>query len=141
MLRLLVPIDGSETSLRAVDHLLKKIGWYKNTVEIHLLNVQPHLHQDVGMFVSHEQIREFHHEQGLKALKGARDKLDAAGAPYVFHIGTGEPAHVIAHYARERRCDQIFMGTRGLGSVASMLIGSVTIKVIHLTDIPVVLVK
>jgi nucleotide-binding universal stress UspA family protein len=33
------------------------------------------------------------------------------------------------------------MGTRGLGHVAGMLLGSVTTKVIHLTEVPVLLVK
>lgn len=141
MLRLLVPVDGSAASERAIDHLLKKVGWYKNTIEIHLLNVQHPLHGDVTMFVSQDQIKQFHHDEGLKALQAARDKLDAAGVPYVSHIGVGEPAPVITHYAREKQCDQIFMGTHGRGTVTGMLMGSVTTKVIHLTDIPVLLVK
>ena len=33
------------------------------------------------------------------------------------------------------------MGTRGLGSVAGMLLGSVVTKVLHLTEVPVLLVK
>ena len=37
--------------------------------------------------------------------------------------------------------NQILMGTRGLGSVSSLLLGSVATKVIHLTDVPLLLVK
>lgn len=141
MLRFLVPVDGSETSLRAIDHLIKTLAWYKEGPEVHLINVQPALHGDVSMFVDKEQIRRFHHEEGLKALAAAREKLDAGGVNYVFHIGVGDPAHVIAHYAREKEMDEIFMGTRGLGSVGSLLLGSVATKVLHLTEIPVLLVK
>lgn len=141
MLRFLVPVDGSEASLRAIDHLIKKLAWYRDDVDLHLINVQPALHGDVSMFVDKEQIRRFHHDEGLKALAAARDKLDAGGVKYVFHIGIGDPAHVIAHYAREKQMDQIFMGTRGLGSVGSLLLGSVAGKVLHLTGIPVLLVK
>ena len=57
------------------------------------------------------------------------------------HIGIGEPAHVIAHYANEKAIDQIVMGTRGLGSVAGLVMGSVTTKVLSLTDVPVLLIK
>lgn len=142
MFRLLVPVDGSETSSRAVDNLLKKLNWYKaDKVEIHLLNVQHSLHGDVAMFVNAEQIKQFHHDEGLKALASARAKLDAAKVPYIFHIGVGDPAHVIVHYAHEKKCEQIFMGSRGLGSIAGLLLGSVTIKVIHLSDVPILLVK
>ena len=37
--------------------------------------------------------------------------------------------------------DEIFMGSRGLGSVAALFMGSVATKVLHLTDLPVTLVK
>ncbi len=142
MLRILVPVDGSETSLRAIDFLLKKIGWYKNTVEIHLVNVQHALHGDISMFVGREQLAQFHHDEGVKALQAACARLDAAGLSYVFHIGVGEdPAVIIAHYARDKECDQILMGTHGRGAVGGMLMGSITRKVLHLTAVPLLLVK
>ncbi len=141
MFRLLVPVDGSETSNRAVDHLLKKLGWYKEPIELHLLNVQHALSGDVAAFVDYEQLKKYHQEEGLKALSSVRAKLDAAKVPYVFHIGVGDPAPVIVQYAQEKHCDQIFIGSRGLGSIAGMLLGSVTIKVIHLSEVPVLLMK
>lgn len=141
MLRFLVPVDGSETSLRAVDQLLKKLPWYREPVDIHVLNVQYPLHGDVSMFVSKEQIRDFHQDEGIKALAAAREKLDARGVKYVHHVAIGEPAQVIVQYAREHRVDQVFMGTRGLGAVAGLIMGSVAAKVIHLCDVPVLLVK
>lgn len=141
MPRFLVPVDGSETSLRAVDQLLKKLQWYKEPVDIHVLNVQYPLHGDVSMFVGKDQIRDFHHDEGLKALASTREKLDARGVKYVHHIAIGDPAQVIAQYAREQKVDQVFMGTRGLGSVAGLIMGSVAAKVIHLCEVPVLLVK
>jgi nucleotide-binding universal stress UspA family protein len=141
MLKMLIPADGSESAMRAVQHLIKKASWFKVPVEIHLLNVQYSLHRDVEMFLGHEQVRGFHHDEGLKALEQARKSLEAAGLTYVFHIGVGDPAEVIADYAKEKGCDQIIMGTRGLGSIVGLLLGSVAIKVIHLTEVPVLLVK
>ena len=142
MHRILLPVDGSEAALRAVDHVLKKVGLYKDPAEIHLLNVQLALRQGVTEFVSQKQLDSYHHDEGVKDLASARAKLDAAKVPYKFHIGVGEePAAVIAHYARDKKCDQVVMGTRGLSSVAGILLGSVTIKVIHLVDVPVLLVK
>ena len=142
MHRILLPVDGSEAALRAVDHVLKNVGLYKDPAEIHLLNVQLALRKGVTEFVSQQQLDSYHHDEGIKDLASARAKLDAAKVPYQFHIGVGEePAAVIAHYAQDKKCDQVVMGTRGLSSVAGILLGSVTIKVIHLVDVPVLLVK
>ncbi|MGZ8216125.1 universal stress protein [Methylomagnum sp.] len=141
MLKILVPVDGSENSLRVADHLITKTGWLKGPVEIHLLNVQHPLHGEVGMFLDGAQIRDYHHDEGLKALEAARAKLDGAGVEYQFHIGLGDPAEVIAQYALEKDCDEIIMGARGLDSIAARLLGSVVSEVLQLADAPVVLVK
>jgi nucleotide-binding universal stress UspA family protein len=53
----------------------------------------------------------------------------------------GEAAHAIADYAREHGGTLIVMGSRGLGSVAGILLGSVTTRVIHLTELPVLVIK
>lgn len=142
MLKMLVPVDGSECADRAVDFLLKKTQWYKEGIETHLLTVHHHIpYGRMASVIGHEKIQQYYQEEGLEALKSARAKLDAAKVSYIFHIGVGEPAEVIADYAREKRCDQIVMGTHGRGQVGTMVLGSVALKVIHLTDVPVLLVK
>jgi nucleotide-binding universal stress UspA family protein len=141
MLKILVPVDGSENSIRVADHLIAKAGWLKEPMEIHLLNVQHPLHGEVGLFLDGAQIRDYHHDEGLKALADVRAKLDGAGVEYHCHIGLGEPAEVIAQYALEKDCDEIVMGAQGMDSIASRLLGSVVSKVLELADVPVVLVK
>jgi nucleotide-binding universal stress UspA family protein len=142
MFRILVAVDGSQSSDRAVGHLLKKLGWYKEVVEVHLLNVQVALPSAVGLFTpASEQVHKFHREQGESELASAKAILDGAKVPYVSHIGVGEPAHVIAHYAREKAIDQIVMGTHGHGSIMGLVMGSVTTKVLSLSDIPLLLIK
>ena len=140
---LLVPIDGSENSLRVAQRLVEKGSLYgvPGQAEIHLLNVQHAFSGNVSTFISQEQIRKAHQEEGIKDLAAARALLDRAGIKYSTHIGVGDPAEVIAQYAKEKNCAQILMGTRGLGRVAGLLLGSVAQKVIQLTDIPVLLVK
>ena len=142
-MKLLVPVDGSKCSNRAVDHLLKKLDWYKGGVEIHLLNVQHPIPygRRVSSVVGHDRIAKYHEEEGLVALRASRRKLDAAKARYAYHIGVGDEAEVICQYAKSKGIDQIFMGTRGLGSVSSLVLGSVATKVIHLSPVPVLLVK
>jgi nucleotide-binding universal stress UspA family protein len=141
-MKVLVPVDGSESSNRAVDHLIKKLGWYRDAVEIHLLNVQHQVPYGsrVSSVVGHDKLAQYHKEEGMAALKPAMQKLDAAQVQYHNHIGVGDEADVICRYAKEKGLDQIVMGTRGLGSVSNLVLGSVATKVIHLTPVPVLLV-
>ena len=142
MLKVLVPVDGSANSDRAVEFLIRKTGLYKEPLEIHLLNVQwPIASGAVKKFIGHEEIQRYYHDEGLARLKSARDLLDAAGVSYVFHIGVGEVPKIIARYAKDEQCQQIVIGTRGMGAVANAVLGSVATKVIHFSDVPVLLVK
>ena len=140
-MKILVPVDGSEASGRALDTLVKQRGLYKDGVEIHLLNVQPSLPSNAAAHVAGDAVPEYHREQGLAELKGARERLDAGKIPYQHHIGVGEAAEVIARYAKEKGCDQIVMGTRGMNSVSNALLGAVATQVIHVSPVPVLLVK
>lgn len=141
-LNFLLAVDGSDASCRTVDHVIRRLGWYKPPVEIQLLNVQlPILSGNVKSFIRRDQLEEYYRDEGHAALKAARERLDKAGVQYTSHIGTGAPAEVIVEYAKRLHCDQICIGTRGRGSVAGLLLGSVATKVIHLAPCPVLLVR
>src|SRR5574341_605727 len=143
MLKFLVSVDGSASSSRAVDHLIRHLGVLKEEAEIHLLNVQHQIPYGarVSSAVGHDKIAQFHREEGMAALKSAMQKFDSARIRYHHHIGVGAEAEVICQYASEKGCDYIIMGTRGLGSVSNLVMGSVATKVIHLSQVPVLLVK
>jgi nucleotide-binding universal stress UspA family protein len=142
MLKALVPVDGSSNSLCAVRHVIKLVQ-DREPLEIHLLNVQPPLHGDVTSFVSKENVRGFHLEEGEKALSRACELLRAAGIPFTKHVYVGQAAQVIAEVARELRCDKVIMGTHGRGTITQLLMGSVSHEAIHQMDpeIPITLVK
>jgi nucleotide-binding universal stress UspA family protein len=48
---------------------------------------------------------------------------------------------MISRFAQEQGCDEIVIGSRGLGNIGNMLVGSVASKIIHLATMPVVLVN
>jgi nucleotide-binding universal stress UspA family protein len=138
--KLLVAVDGSENSERAIDYILE---WAKAGLagEIHLVNVQYAVPRAVSTFVGGKAVSGYQHEEGMKAVASATSKLDAANVAYKVHIGVGNPGETIAHFAKELGCDAIVMGTRGLGGAAGLLLGSVTRDVIAETEIPVTLIK
>lgn len=47
----------------------------------------------------------------------------------------------IADQANTKACDRIMMGTRGMGTIGNLLMGSMVTKVNHLADVRVMLVK
>ncbi len=142
MLKVLVPVDGSKNSDRAVAYAIGFVANSKAPIELHVLNVQlPIASGGVRMFFKHEEIEAYHQDSGQEALRAARERLDQAGQGYVQHVSIGPIGETIAAYAKEQRCDHIVMGTRGLSAISGMVLGSVATKVLHLTDVPVTLVK
>ena len=142
MTRILLPIDGSPVSRRVADALLARIDAGLTAPEIHLINIQRPVSQDVGQFVNHEALRDFHRDEGLKALAEARAVLEAAGLAPVPHVVVDDqPAAAIVRFAGEQAVDEIVMGSHGRGAVAAMLLGSVAREVSRLAGIPVTMVK
>jgi nucleotide-binding universal stress UspA family protein len=140
MTKLLVPTDGSPGSLNAVRFAMA-FAERDPAAEIHLINVQSALPSAVTSFVAKEAVRDYHQEEGEKELAAARKLLDDANLNYRTEILVGSTGDRIARYARENKCAHIIMGTRGLGGLPNLLLGSVATRVLHLADVPVTLVK
>jgi nucleotide-binding universal stress UspA family protein len=143
MKRVLVPVDGSECSLRAVGYLADRRaeGSIPSDLEVHLVNVQPPLSAHVSQFLDHGDLARYHQEESARTMQGARALLDAAGILNKPHAEVGRAAEVIVKLADSLHCDHIVMGTHGRGAFAELLVGSTTLKVVHLASVPVVLVK
>jgi len=142
MMKILVATDGSESANRVVEFLAKNAGWYTGPLEVHLLSVQPPLvGVNVKLFLSQEALNDYYRAEGEAALARAKAILGGAGIAFVPHIGVGDPAEVIVQYAESKGCDQIVMGSRGLGAMGNLVVGSVATKVLHLAKVPVLLVK
>ncbi|MCC7462476.1 MAG: universal stress protein [Gammaproteobacteria bacterium] len=142
MLTMLIAIDGSRYSERAVDYALQRAAATRDGARVHLLNVQvPLAGVNVKLFISQESQQAYYREEGLAVLAAPRQRLTEAGIECEHHIGVGDPGQVIVEYARSKRCDEVVMGTHGRGVLAGAVLGSVAQKVVHLAAMPVVLVK
>lgn len=139
MTTVLVPMDGSEAALRALDHAVRRLAG--GAGEIRLLNVQPQIPSSVGDFVGADTIRGYHQDEGERALGEAKARLARANVPHSVEIRVGQIAETIAEHAAETGCDEIVMGSRGMGGISSVLIGSVAMRVLHRATVPVTIVK
>jgi nucleotide-binding universal stress UspA family protein len=141
MLKALVPVDGSENSLRAVTHLITLVQG-QEPMDIHILNVQVPIDAwEVKRCFKPEEIEAMQVSAGGDALKAARLLLDEAVVSYTAQVLVGDVAETVARYAHEIGADKIIMGTRGMTPLANLVLGSIATKVIHLTDVPITLVK
>ncbi len=144
--RILVPTDGSADSNRAVG-LAAELA-VKHDAALYLLNVirdmqlPPELkkmakvenigqaRQDVLEFVAEKIMGDAERRANRKGVKAVRKAT-----------GQGDPGSAISSYAQTNKIDLIVMGTRGLGSVKGMLMGSVSRKVANTCNVNLLIVR
>ena len=140
----LIAFDGSENALRAIDEVLDTMDTSK--LHVHLLYVCEPVQVNELLFnqdpvLTMLSINKAHEEAGWTLLAPAKARLESASVAVDAYVRIGNPAEVIAGFSREYHCDLIVMGTRGMGAIKNLLLGSVASKVIHLTEKPLLLVK
>jgi nucleotide-binding universal stress UspA family protein len=139
--RVLLAVDGSEHAQRAGDYLCAFAGEHIR-IDVVLVNVQlPIVSGNVRLFVSQELIDNYHRQEGEEALASAKTALTNAGIRFEPRVLTGHVSPAIVQLAEERGCDRIVMGTRGLGAVGTVVLGSIAYRVLHEASLPVTLVK
>lgn len=136
MSKVLVPIDGSEAALRALRHAMKGAD------EIHVITVQVKANIPLLLLrMTQEDIDKVQREHGQSMLVDACKLLDDASRPYRTHVLLGDPATDIERVAISEGVDLIVMGTRGMGALGNLVLGSTATKVVYLAKVPVTLVK
>lgn len=138
-------VDGSRPGLRAAAYLCRLhagLAAQGRALLVHLVNVQPRIAAGSARgVVSRAQIDAYLGKQSEGAMRGARRLFDRVGVRYQCHARTGAYPDTILRVARDHGCGRIVMGTRGLGAVRGLLLGSVSFAVVHRSTLPVTLVR
>ncbi|WP_158501723.1 universal stress protein [Vitiosangium sp. GDMCC 1.1324] len=141
MTRILIAIDGSAPSLRALEFgasLAAKLG-----VGVVLLHAMPQVMLPVGGG-GPGALSELQHSlraEGTHLLESLADKAKSLGATVETELGVGDPAIVVYDRAEAPDIQMVVMGSRGQGAVARLLLGSVATQVVHTSSKPVVVVR
>jgi nucleotide-binding universal stress UspA family protein len=141
MMKILLPVDGSEHALAAVRYALrlKQDGLKASFV---LATVQESTYLYEFLLTPHSDVLErVSGAAGSRALEGAEALLSTAGESYEREIGSGDTAETLIEIAQRHACDAIIMGARGWGALRSALLGSVSQAVLHASTVPVTIVK
>jgi nucleotide-binding universal stress UspA family protein len=142
MLKILIAVDGSEHANRAIE-AVGKMARSSLDLEAILVCVSPEpiFYGDYTV-ATIQKIEEDQKQQQNAVLTKATELAKAQG------LKLGEPARAygvianeIVRIANDRQVDQIAMGTRGMGAVGNMILGSVAQRVIHQSAVPVLLTK
>ena len=135
---LLVPVDGSEHADLACAQAVALAKLSGGTV--HLLHCYENIPNLIGGEAREELVREYEAAAG-KMLEKYRAQIHKAGISCQEHILHGDPGVIIVDAAAKFGCDIIVMGTRGLGGLENLLIGSVSYRVLQAASVPVLLTR
>jgi nucleotide-binding universal stress UspA family protein len=130
-LRLLIAVDGSASAMRAATFASRLAGLCHG--EVDLVHVEPGLTVAGSVLGPREKLMEhWSGKHSEEELAGARGVLDRARVTYTEHVVASDETHsAILEVAREHSCGVIVMGTRGLGPVTALLLGSVAQSVLE----------
>ena len=140
-MKILLPIDGSDASLDAVRQALHMVrdGLRASLV---LANVQePATLYEMLLAHDADVIEQVSAQAGLHLLEPAVALVLAAGVEHEIEVARGDPAHTLIDILENFGCDLIVMGARGMGTLRSALLGSVSHEVLHAATVPVLIVK
>jgi nucleotide-binding universal stress UspA family protein len=137
--KLLLPIDGSPAAAHAISLVA---GYCGNPARLvaSVINVQP---QPASLFSQIDQsvLAQALEEKGRQLTDAAIAQLARAGLAASGKVIVGSPARAIMDEVAAERADAIVMGTRGLGALAALALGSVSAHVAHASGLPTILVK
>jgi YjbE family integral membrane protein len=136
--RVILAVDESEASTRGVDSFVTQISLYREVPDVYLVNAQRPVPFDVSRFVDEAALRNYHEEEGAKAMTAARVALDAAGVKYETVIRVGDPGASVAQFAAEQQVAKIYVGCSGRDPTQQIL-GSFTSDLLRHATVPVTL--
>ena len=144
MENILVAVDGSENAERALMKA-KEIGKAFNS-KITILHVVEIVTRTAYDYMNEEaidrknQLEKDIKENSKKLLDTYMEKFKDYNNLVCTLIKSGEPGDIILETAEEGY-SLLIIGSRGLGAVSRLVLGSVSHKVVNYTKIPILIVK
>jgi nucleotide-binding universal stress UspA family protein len=141
--RILVGLDGSEYSLKALEFaidLAKKYHSQLVLVHVVLRQIYAINPPEAGILAGTAIVRELEAE-GKAILVKAEETVKAQGLPIEVRLRQGVPAEELLRASVDEKADLLVLGSRGLSQVKAFLLGSVSDKVSHHARCPTLIVR
>ena len=139
-MKILVPVDGSETSTRALKYAVRLAGSSVKPGKVVVVGVDDALFPGVERKIGAEATRTLHAENFERMFAPAKKALARSKVQVGFVEMVGDIAEGILAAAAKQKVDLVVMGSRGNGAIRGTLLGSVSMKVLAGTPVPVTIV-
>jgi len=140
---ILVPVDGSATSLKAVAkaaELAKVFG--SEVTAVYVLDPYPFTGVGADFAYGQAQYLSAATAEANKALEDVNQAMSAAGVTVKTLVGEGHAVHEgIARVGENVGADLIVMGSHGRRGLEKLVLGSVAQRVLQTTHVPVLVVR
>jgi len=141
-MKILFATDGSAIALSALKSLIDRFDWFRGPVDLTLVTVHPALpYRRAASWAGKDAIAQYYEEESEAALKPSVDELTRRGIAYRTEMRVGDPPPMICATAREGGFDLIAMGTQGHTALGTLMLGSVSAKVLTEAPAPVLLLR
>lgn len=135
--KILVPMDGSKTSFRALDNAIEIArACHATILGVHVISFLPTEFMPAVVPYKIYQKK----EAGI-FLEKSKTLAAKKGILFKYAIIYGSPVEQIIGLARAKKFDLIVIGARGKGRLAEAFLGSVSNAILHKSTIPVMIVK
>lgn len=135
--RILVPIDGSKTSFRALDEAIEVArACHATILGVHSIAFLPSEFMPAVV-----PYKIYQKKEAGKFMENAKLRAAKHGVLFSYAITYGSPVEQILAIAKKKKADLIVIGARGKGRVAELFLGSVSNAVLHKSSVPVLIVK
>jgi len=152
--KILVPLDGSEHSLRALEiaiQIAKKFDGKITLIHVYSVTIRPVIMPEpttltppmIPAMTPAEVSKavEATRKAGASILTDGEQKVKAKEVQVETLLKEGHTVQEIIRTAKEGKFDLIVIGGRGISKIRELLLGSVTDGVIHHAPCPVLVIK
>jgi nucleotide-binding universal stress UspA family protein len=141
--RILVPVDGSATSLHAVDKAVAIARAFEGEVmAIYVIDPYPFTGVGTDFAYGQAQYLSAATAEAHEAIKAAREQIEAAGVKVDTRVVEAHtPWRGILETATEIQADLVVMGSHGRRGLEKLVLGSVAQRVLQHATLPVMVVR
>ncbi|NDY72057.1 universal stress protein [Desulfobacter hydrogenophilus] len=136
--KILNPVDGSEHSMRATQYSIELAKQFDSKI------ILLHCHARFPIVLAEPQFQNVLNEimkNSEELIKPFEDLLEESGVEYEIRILEGSPAKNIDTVVNVEKINLIVMGSRGVGNIEGLFLGSVAHQVLHKVQCPVFIIK
>lgn len=140
-MKVLIAVDGSAYSQRAQEYMAAHPALFSLEHEYMVLYVVPEVPPHAAAVVGKTVVNDYYRDEAEKVLNPVRHFFEEKGYQVKTHYKHGHAAEIIAETATKGEYDLLVMGSHGHSALGSLVMGSVTTRVLAHCKTPLLIVR